>query len=364
MEERHTTPTSSEKIRFGVPQALKPVTAPPRKSNLMALMNDPEPQLEQETGNVHIMPASGNLEIDTGDQSNHIAEIGKRLEAAMEELNTLEHLDQLEELVNEGLSVGGRFPEMLALYSRSKDLKWLKKARELQDNPLELQDVTEIIQEGLKLHIHPDQSDLRYFQEQEVRGERWEAEAKEVLAVEPLDYPKLDLLLKQSAFIPVTPNTLSAVRTPLTKYQETGDLMVSLYKRSKNFDFHQRPKYKEMWDVMEAVSDINDKPFGFIDLEREQKRHEDWMRRGKKMFGMANAPLHALHLRMNQVEHRNQSCFDISDQPRMPVEPASREASPVEGESVDGSGSSRDVFCICRRPEADVMIECELCQEW
>ena len=84
--------------------------------------------------------------------------------------------------------------------------------------------------------------------------------------------------------------------------------------------------------------------------------HEDWMRRGKKLFGKANAPLHILHAHMKQVDERNRSCFDLSDQPRMPVEPASREQSPADGEEVDGSGSSRDVFCICRKPEAGMMI--------
>jgi len=49
----------------------------------------------------------------------------------------------------------------------------------------------------------------------------------------------------------------------------------------------------------------------------------------------------------------------------MPVEPSSRANSPEEDEeNVDGSTSSRDVFCICRKPEAGTMIECELCHEW
>jgi histone demethylase JARID1 len=61
------------------------------------------------------------------------------------------------------------------------------------------------------------------------------------------------------------------------------------------------------------------------------------------------------------------ACFDLADTPRGPVEPSSRANSPTaEGmdRSTDGSNSSRDVFCVCRRPEAGMMIECELCHEW
>jgi histone demethylase JARID1 len=116
---------------------------------------------------------------------------------------------------------------------------------------------------------------------------------------------------------------------------------------------------------MEALEQLNSKPPGTIDLEKEQKRHEDWMRRGKKLFGKTNAPLHILHQHMKYVEERNESCLDLRDQPRMPVEPSSREHTPVdEEENPNGSQSNRDVFCLCRRPESGMMIECELCHEW
>jgi histone demethylase JARID1 len=68
---------------------------------------------------------------------------------------------------------------------------------------------------------------------------------------------------------------------------------------------------------------------------------------------------------MKSVDERNIGCFDLSDQPRMPVEPSSRANTPEDDEEeADGSGSSRDVFCICRKPEAGIMIECDLCHEW
>jgi len=116
---------------------------------------------------------------------------------------------------------------------------------------------------------------------------------------------------------------------------------------------------------MEALEELNSKPNGTTDLEKEQRTHEDWMRRGKKLFGKTNAPLHILHQHMQIVRDRNEGCFDLRDKPRMPVEPSSREHSVEPGAEVTQSGKPfPDVFCICRKPEASMMIECELCHEW
>jgi len=157
---------------------------------------------------------------------------------------------------------------------------------------------------------------------------------------------------------------LAAVDGILTKQREAHKQIVSLYEKSKDPDFKKRPKYREVRDVMEGLSELNSKPTGTIDLEKEQKRHEDWMRKGKKLFGKANAPLHILHAHMTYVENRNAYCFELQDKPRMPVEPASREHTPENSQETQELKSIRDVFCICRQPEAGMMIECELCHEW
>jgi histone demethylase JARID1 len=60
------------------------------------------------------------------------------------------------------------------------------------------------------------------------------------------------------------------------------------------------------------------------------------------------------------VKERNDACFELRDKPRMPVEPSSREHTP----ELDTKNNFPDVFCLCRRPEAGMMIECELCHEW
>lgn len=293
-----------------------------------------------------------------------IVEFQQKARIALRDSPTQQSIAKLDELLEEARGFNVDIPEMDSLEKVVQQRKWLRTAEEFGTKQSTLQEVAELIQRGLELDIPENHPQIHFYQEKKAQGELWEAKAKELMSVENVHYQQLDALSKQATTLPVTAETLAAVEAILKKQRDAQELIVSLYERSKNPDFRQRPKYKEVRDAMDALSALNSKPPGTIDLEKEQKRHEDWMRRGKKLFGKANAPLHILHAHMKQVDDRNRSCFDLSDQPRMPVEPASREASPVEGEDMNGSGSIRDVFCICRKPEAGMMIECELCHEW
>ncbi|KZM27962.1 uncharacterized protein EKO05_0010046 [Ascochyta rabiei] len=299
------------------------------------------------------------------ERAQSIAEFQDKARIALRDRPSQQSITRLDELLEEGKSFSVDVPELESLEKVVQQLKWLRESDEFKYKPATtLQEVGELIARGVELSIPENHPEIQFLQSKKEQGEFWETKAKELMAVENVHYQQLDALSKQAASLPVTPETRAAVDAILKKQRDAQDLIMSLFERSKNPDFRQRPMYMDVRTAMEQLNALNSKPAGTIDLEKEQKRHEDWMRRGKKLFGKANAPLHILHAHMKSVDERNRSCFDLSDQPRMPVEPASREASPVDGEEVDGSGSSRDVFCICRRPEAGMMIECELCHEW
>lgn len=300
------------------------------------------------------------------ERADSIAEFREKAQAVLRDRASQDSVTRLDELLEEGKNFNVDLPELEALEKVLQQLKWLQETDDFRmKQATTLDEVSRLISRGAELGVPGNHPEMSFIQSKKDQGEFWELKAKELIAVENVHYQQLDALSKQAANLPVTPETRAAVDAILKKQRDAQELIMSLYERSKDPDFTQRPKYMEVRTAIEGLSILNSKPPGTIDLEKEQKRHEDWMRTGKKLFGKANAPLHILHAHMKQVDERNRSCFDLSDQPRMPVEPASREASPVEdGENVDGSGSSRDVFCICRKPEAGMMIECELCHEW
>ncbi|KAI9690686.1 MAG: hypothetical protein M1820_009920 [Bogoriella megaspora] len=275
-------------------------------------------------------------------------------------------IGDLEEVLTLGKSFGVDIPEVDRLDSVVQRLKWRERARDLRapSRVPTLVEVNEILNTAEKLKVPEHDEDFAHFRETKQQGEIWEAKAKELMAVENVHFAQLDALSKQAASMPVSPETLAQVDAILKKQREAQDKIINIYQRTKEVELRNRPKYKEVRDIFEVIQELNSKPPGTLDLERELKRHEDWMRRGKKLFGKANAPLHILLQHMQIVESRNEACFDLNDQPRMPVEPSSREHTPQGSQHEDGTLSSREVFCICRRSEAGMMIECELCHEW
>jgi histone demethylase JARID1 len=344
-----------------------------RKGSKAAEAEEREKELRKVGNVMKLLKDADNLGFDCPE----ITQLRERSEA----ITTFQHDAQLalenkgirttqffEELLERGRSLNVDMPEIDKLDEVVQKNKWNDRARDALKALLLLSEVTELIEDAEKLGIYPNNNFLRHFREQKEAGEAWEAKAKELMSVEAIHYPQLEALSYQASAkrLPILPETLAAVDQILNKQREAHRAIISLFERSRNPDFSKRPKYVEVRDTMEALAELNSKPQGTLDLEKEQKRHEDWMRKGKKLFGKANAPLHILKSHMEYVLERNLDCFDIaSDKPRMPAEPASREPSPADGKMHSWEDPRfREVFCICRRVEAGMMIECELCHEW
>ncbi|KAL7625856.1 hypothetical protein AAE478_005079 [Parahypoxylon ruwenzoriense] len=280
--------------------------------------------------------------------------------------------ESIEELIEEGRGFNIDIPELDKLSEILEQMKWNAKARTSRSNFLTLKDVRELLEEGHRLEIPPYNDNMKYFSDKYQAGQQWEAKARELINAEIVHYPQLEALSSQvqNNSLPVTADTLAAVDQILHKQREAHRQIIDLTERSKNPDYKQRPKYTEVVEIMKKLEDLNSKPTGTLDLEKEQRRHEDWMRKGKKLFGKTNAPLHILKSHMDYVLERNLACFNIrNDTPRLPAEPASRAASEEGDAKVSRSWDVDDptlveVFCICRRIEAGMMIECELCHEW
>ncbi|KAL8840809.1 MAG: hypothetical protein Q9176_003656 [Flavoplaca citrina] len=294
------------------------------------------------------------------ERSESIAQFQRDAKTAL--LNVgLQSTQEYMDLVELGKSSNVDIPEVERLEAVVQQMKWNDKARALRGQFQTLDDVAEIITKAGEIGI-PEHSELmQYYREQQAQGQVWEAKAKELISVEAVHYQQLEALSTQAGALPVSRETLAAVDAILAKQREAHRQIQDMYNKCKDPEFRNRPKYKAVRDVLDGLSELNSKPTGTTDLEKEIKRHEDWMREGKKLFKKANAPLHILIQHMGHVAEHNRHCFDLQDKPRMPVEPASREHTPVDSQEVE---PAREVFCMCRQPEAGLMIECTLCHEW
>lgn len=282
----------------------------------------------------------------------------------------LRKTQDFENLLELGKEFNIDMPEVEKLDKIVQQMKWNDRARDSRGTLLSLNEVSDLIDDGMKLEI-PDYNDyLNHYKEQRSQGMAWEAKAKELISANVINYPQLETLSHQALAtpLPVTSETLAILKQILSAQREGHKKILSLLERSRDSKVSNRPTYSEVRETLERISELKNKPNGTLDLEKEQKRHEDWMRKGKKLFGKANAPLHILKSHMEYVLERNLDCFDVKvDKPRIPAEPASRDITPVEDDDKLHSWENpkfREVFCICRKVEAGMMIECELCHEW
>ncbi|PNS21101.1 Lid2 complex component lid2 [Sphaceloma murrayae] len=274
-------------------------------------------------------------------------------------------LSEYEELAELGRGFNVDMPEIDALDKLIERLRWREEAKDRREKPQSKEDVINLIGKGVELGLPRTDQDLEWYEYQKSQGDMWDTRARELLKVDNISTAQLEGLANHGSSLPVDPDILNEVQSIIKKQREAQEKIVSICDRANDADFRKRPKYQEAKEVMEALQDINNKPGGMVDLERHIRRHEDWMRKGKKLFGKTNAPLHILLQHMEIVRLRNEACFDTRDKPRMPVEPSSREVTPTRQTSgLSGEKQFPDVFCICRKPEAGMMIECEICHEW
>ena len=301
------------------------------------------------------------------ERSEAIADFQKNAKEALTTPN-LRTTQELEDLAESGKGFNVDVPEVEQLEVFVKKQKWIDEATDRLRSDgsgfKTLIDIKAFIKKGGESGLDDLDNNIIRLKDLQTRGEVWEAKVKDVMAMEVVHHPQLEALATQAENLPITNETRARVDAILSKQREAQKQIMSLYERSLDDDLRKRPFYKEARSGMDGLSELNSKPNGTTDLENAIKRHEVWMRKGKKLFGKANAPLHILQQHMDYVADHNNYCFDLSDKPRNPVEPATRENSPAEGEEIEGIKSEKNVFCMCRQAEAGTMLECELCLEW
>lgn len=276
-------------------------------------------------------------------------------------------VDTIEKLLDEGHSFNVDVPEVESLTRFLDELKWTHKAETSRDVYMTLEDVMKLVEEGQRLEIPPYNDHMAYFEDRANAGKQWEKTAKELLGAESVHYVQLEALSKQatSGSLPVSQATQVAIDQMLHKLRDAQRQITDLNTRSHDSEYRNRPRYSEVVALMAKIEELQAKPGGTLDLEKEQKRNEDWIRKGKRVFGKTNAPLYIFKSHLEYVLDRNNDCFDtVYDKPRTPTEPASREPSPDSASPQKKHSRNRTVYCICRRVEAGMMIECEVCHEW
>lgn len=266
-------------------------------------------------------------------------------------------------LIETGRSFSVDMDEVGHLEKILEQMQWVEKAR----SPTEyatLPAVDALLAEASKLDVPPYHPSVQFLRSHKHSGETVAAKITECLAGATINLAQLEALSSQAATLPISEQISTEMNFVLKKQREAQKRVYDMIEACKNEDFNKRPTYAEFRECMDSLSDLTSKPEGMAELDKSQKNHEDWMRRGKKLFGKTNAPLHILHQHLHHIDEKDKFCFDTTEQMKPPVEPTSRDHTP-DPDAMDGRPSGqRDVFCLCRKPEDGMMLECKICQEW
>lgn len=277
------------------------------------------------------------------------------------------------EIIESGKSLNVDIPEIEQFEQYYKQLTWIETVRNAENKYISLKEVNDLISEAKKIKI-PENNP--YFLKLKIRkenGEAWEAHAINLMKREAIPMDELVRLADQASSLSISQEILAKVNSIINKIREVHNSVQNIQQRILNPNFWQRPTANELKKIMDVVNSLPNPPEGVSILQKEQQKLHEWIRRGKRLFGKANAPLETLGQHMEYVVKRNNSCLSLADKPRAPVEPSSREQTPEPSTSLDkdeGFGISsnkiphHDLFCLCRQPESGLMVECEICHEW
>ncbi|KTW29773.1 hypothetical protein T552_00980 [Pneumocystis carinii B80] len=284
--------------------------------------------------------------------------------------------EQCLKIIELGKSFNVDIPEIEQFEQYYKQLLWIETVRDAENKYISLKEVNDLISEGREIKI-PENNP--YFLKLKIRkenGEAWEAHAISLMERETIPMDELIRLVDQASSLSISQGILAKVNSIINKIHEVHNSVQNIQQRILNPDFWQRPTATELKKIMDIVNTLPNPPEGVSFLQKEQQKLHEWIRRGKRLFGKANAPLETLGQHMEYVVKRNSLCLSLEDKPRaLVVEPSSREQSPDPSTSLvinkaDGYGISsnqiphHDLFCLCRQPESGLMVECEICHEW
>lgn len=286
-----------------------------------------------------------------------------RVDQALENLKS-NSAEDIVSLLEEGKSYGVDIPQMSELETILEDLQWLEKAK----TPAEyatLKGVDALLSDGARLNVPPEHERILFLRQHKHTGEALQMKIQDCLKQETVNLNLLETCAKSTETIPVSEEILAEMDVILREHREAQKRIQDIVNAANNGDRSKRPTYKAMKECRESFVNMKVKPEGFAEFEKLSKRHEDWMRRGKKLFGKANAPLPILLQHLKVVDERNKFCLDTTEKPRAPVEPPSpRSRDPSPGLELMDQTDPNKIYCLCRRPEDGMMMECRICQEW
>lgn len=290
------------------------------------------------------------------ERAEEILHFSKTVEICLESPNKT--VSDYEEMLNLGKSFNLALPEVHALEQIVGRIRWSEKVASIGNRALQLDEVEQLIADAERTDIGADHPLLKTLRVQKSLGDQVEDHARRILQSDYVHVEDLSRLHQECASHPVSRATTQRIQDLLHGHRAVTSQVEAMSANAEKPDIRDRPLYKDARKVIDDARILATRPPTFT-LEKHVRMVEDWMRRGKRIFGKGNAPLYILKAHLTYIVRRNEACLSFDDKLETDMK--------YDAEAADGrqNGDEADkVFCFCRLPESGLMIECDICHEW
>ncbi|EEB06423.2 multi-copy suppressor-Chk1 [Schizosaccharomyces japonicus yFS275] len=260
-------------------------------------------------------------------------------------------------ILEEGRALQLQLPQLSFFERKAEQLEWLENSKSLSPENTSLEELTIAYEHGKTVNISPDNEQLSRLSELLERSNDWQQRAETLLKQDVLPVTQLDALEKEAPHVCVNTDMLERIRASLKTTRALHSQLIEITEASQDPDFYKRPFVENVKAVLASADDLPSKPEEFNLVNKLLTKTYEWVRKGKKLFGKANAPLEIFKQHLEFVERRD--TVAMADE--------GEDAPFLVGTDVPYSttGDRSSVhYCFCRMPESGLMIECSYCHEW
>jgi histone demethylase JARID1 len=293
------------------------------------------------------------------EKAEAIEEYKDRARRALEDQQN--SLEEYIELIDEGKSLNVDLPALDMLERIVDQLKWFDRAKEMNDVYLSLEEVLDLMARGERCGISPNHRLMEQLAMKRDKGRWWENQTTTLLSMEAAPVEALEALLNDATQLSVTKETYVKVETIINRTREARQHLASLMSRFQVGNILERPLASEARKVLKVIDELPVKPRDSTNLKKMIVRTEEWVKRGKRLFGKTNASVMQLEEHLILIQKRNESAFDTTDVPKRDKTSSPGPHSPDATETKD---SEEGPYCICRSGPTGEMVECDKCKEW
>ena len=288
------------------------------------------------------------------EKAEAIEEFQERSQKALDQ-GTFSTVEEYMELIDDGKALNVDLAVLDTLETIVEQLKWVEKAADLGDVYLSLYEVQDVIDEGQRCGIALDHELMRQFVARRERGLQWEKAASDYLSNETVALETLEKLLEDAVDLSIRRDTYERIESIITRSQEALQQVRYIMPKSNIEGLANRPPLVEARKLLKIVDELPIKPNDTILFRKMFHRVDEWLKRGKRLFGKTNASVSQLEDHLFFVLKRCEAVFDLNDVPKR---------SELPSPTAEGKDSEDGPYCICRSGPTGEMVECDKCKEW